>query len=446
MKASAHRTGLALSEPSFLQIAPNRRLAYHRLKGRSPAVLFCGGYTSDMTGTKALALERWCRTQDRAYVRFDYGGHGESDGRFADGTIGAWAADALAIVDRVTAGPLIVVGSSMGGWIMLLVALARPERVHALLGIAAAPDFTEDLLLPQATEAQRRDLARQGSWLQPSAYGEPYPVTAALIEGGRRHLLLRAPIAIACPVHLLHGQRDPDVPWQTSLRLADRLQSENVTIELIKAGDHRLSTEADLARITAALARLIALQPVFKPAPYVRDKGADDQHWVEALLQERWGSQIVVVHGASYDAAALPALVAGRQDGLATYRIDGDQAELITLDARAPGQGTGSALITALVQRLEERGVRELCVTTTNDNLRALCFYQRRGFRITGVRCGAVDDARRLKPSISATGQHGIPISDEIELRLRLETPDRRAGRAVPRDSSDSAGGRPAPP
>jgi pimeloyl-ACP methyl ester carboxylesterase len=248
-----------LPEPSFLKIAPDRRLAYHRVEGRDPAVLFCGGYTSDMTGTKALALEGWCRAQGRAYLRFDYGGHGQSYGRFEDGTIGAWAEDALAIVDRVAPpGPLIVVGSSMGGWIMLLTALARPERVHALLGIATAPDFTEDLLLPGATNAQRRDLERQGFWMQPSAYGPPYPVTAALIEDGRSHLLLRGPIAIGCPVHLLHGQRDPDVPWQTALRLAERLQSEDVIIELVKAGDHRLSSEADLARIIAALVRLSA--------------------------------------------------------------------------------------------------------------------------------------------------------------------------------------------
>jgi pimeloyl-ACP methyl ester carboxylesterase len=248
-----------LPEPGFLEIAPGRRLAYHRIEGEGPAVLFCGGYTSDMTGTKALALERWCRAGGRAYVRFDYSGHGQSGGRFEDGTVGAWADDALAVVDRVMPhGPLVVVGSSMGGWIMLLIALARPGRVRALLGIAAAPDFTEDLLLSEATEEQRGDLERQGFWTQPSAYGPSYPVTAALIEDGRRHLLLRAPIAISCPVHLLHGQRDPDVPWQTALRLAERLQSEDVTVELVKAGDHRLSTEADLARITAALARLSA--------------------------------------------------------------------------------------------------------------------------------------------------------------------------------------------
>jgi pimeloyl-ACP methyl ester carboxylesterase/N-acetylglutamate synthase-like GNAT family acetyltransferase len=431
----------ALPEPRFLEVVPDRRLAYHRLEGRQPTVLFCGGYTSDMTGTKALALERWCRAEGRAYVRFDYAGHGRSDGRFEDGTIGSWAEDALAIVDRVTAGPLIVVGSSMGGWIMLLLALARPERVRALLGIAAAPDFTEDLLLPEATEAQRLDLDRQGFWLQASAYGEPYPVTTRIIEDGRRHLLLRAPIAITCPVHLLHGQCDADVPWQTALRLAERLESDNVTIELIKAGDHRLSTEADLARMTAALERLDALtSPADGLAPQVREKSADDQRWIEQLLHERWGSHIVIAHGASYDATTLPALVAGQQDGLATYRIDGDRAELITLDARALGRGIGTALVAALMRRLEACGVRELCVTTTNDNLRALRFYQRRGFRIAGARCGAVDNSRRQKPSIPEHGQHGIPIRDEIELRLRLDSPDRRAGREAPRDSSDSAG------
>ena len=233
-------------------------MAYHRAPGQLPGVLFCGGYTSDMTGTKALALEAFCREQGRAFIRFDYSGHGASPGDFADGTIGGWTDDALAIVDRVAAGPLVVVGSSMGGWIMLLVARARPERVAGLVGIAAAPDFTEDLMLAQATPEQRRALAEQGCWMQPSAYGPPYPVTRRFIEEARAHLVLRGPIPITCPVHLLHGQRDPDVPWQTALRLAERLQAENVTVELVKAGDHRLSTERDLARITAAIQRVVA--------------------------------------------------------------------------------------------------------------------------------------------------------------------------------------------
>jgi pimeloyl-ACP methyl ester carboxylesterase len=257
MTGRANRIDL-LSAPRLLSLPAGDRLACHHLPGAAPGLLFCGGYTSDISGTKALALEAHCRARGRAFTRFDYRGHGASSGRFADGTIGAWRDDALAIVDRVTTGPLIVAGSSMGGWIMLLLALARAPRIHGLVGIAAAPDFSEDLLLPAATPAQRQALAEQGYWMQPSAYGAPYPVTARLLEDGRRHLLLRAPIPLSCPVHLLHGQRDPDVPWQTALRLAERLESDDVTIELIKAGDHRLSTPTDLARITAAIERLAA--------------------------------------------------------------------------------------------------------------------------------------------------------------------------------------------
>jgi pimeloyl-ACP methyl ester carboxylesterase len=251
-----------LIEPSFLPLAHGRRLAYRHSPGKRPGVLFCGGYTSDMTGTKALALEAFCRAQGRAFTRFDYAGHGASSGDFADGTIGAWAEDALAIVDRVTEGSVLVVGSSMGGWIMLLLALARPQRVAGLIGVAAAPDFTEDLLLARATAEQRRVLAEDGYWMQPSAYGgDPYPVTRRFIDEARQHLLLRSPIPITCPVHLLHGQRDLDVPWQTALRLAERLASDDVTIELVKAGDHRLSSAPDLARIRAAIQRLAASAP-----------------------------------------------------------------------------------------------------------------------------------------------------------------------------------------
>jgi pimeloyl-ACP methyl ester carboxylesterase len=243
--------------PSNLELPDGRRLAYAQVAGRGPCVLFCGGFTSDMTGTKAMALESHCRAAGRAFVRFDYTGHGASNGAFEDCTIGGWVEDALAIVDRVSEGPLVVVGSSMGGWIMLHVALAQPERVRALVGIAPAPDFTEDLLLPEASPEQRRDLEHRGYWMQPSGYGgELYPVTARQIEDAGRRLLLRGPIPIDCPVHLLHGQRDPDVPWQTSLRLAERLRSDDVTIELIKAGDHRLSSGPDLARIIAAIERL----------------------------------------------------------------------------------------------------------------------------------------------------------------------------------------------
>jgi pimeloyl-ACP methyl ester carboxylesterase len=246
-------------QPDFLALADGRRLAYHHQAGAAPGVLFCGGFRSDMTGQKATTLAVFCERQGLAYTRFDYTGHGASSGEFAAGTIGAWTADALAIVDQVTAGPLLVVGSSMGGWIMLLLALARPERVAGLVGIAPGPDFTEELIWQQATDEQRRVVMAEGQWWLRSTYdGSRYTITRALIEDGRKHLLLGGPIAITCPVHLLHGQRDPDVPWQTSLRLAERLASENVTIELIKAGDHRLSTPADLERLCAAVARLAA--------------------------------------------------------------------------------------------------------------------------------------------------------------------------------------------
>jgi pimeloyl-ACP methyl ester carboxylesterase len=249
--------GVGERQPRPLETPAGHRLACRHTPGRSPGVLFCGGYTSDMTGTKATALEALCREAGRQFTRFDYSGNGASGGRFEDGTISGWADDAALVLDRVTDGPQVVVGSSMGGWIMLLLALARPARVRALVGIAAAPDFTEDLLLADASAEQRAELEARGYWIQPSAYGEdPYPVTRALIEDGRRRLVLRGPIAIRCPVHLLHGQRDESVPWQTALTLASRLASEDVVVELIKAGDHRLSRPADIVRLCAVVARL----------------------------------------------------------------------------------------------------------------------------------------------------------------------------------------------
>ena len=232
-------------------------VAYERHPGRAPEVLFCGGFASDMTGTKALRLDAHCRGRGQAFTRFDYRGHGASSGRFVDGTIGDWAADALAVLDRVVQGPALVVGSSMGGWIMLLLALARPERVKGLIGIAAAPDFTERLLRPGLTPEAVATLERDGVLLRPSDYGAPLPITARLLEEGRDHLVLEQPIPIGCPVHLLHGQADPDVPFALALELADRLESRAVTLELVKDGDHRLSREADLRRLTGALDRLL---------------------------------------------------------------------------------------------------------------------------------------------------------------------------------------------
>ena len=240
-----------------LNRADKSPLAYHLLPGRAPTVLFLTGFRSDMTGGKALELERHCAARGQGFCRFDYRGHGASGGRFEEGAIGDWLEDALAILDQVVAGPVVLVGSSMGGWIMLLVALARPERVRGLVGLAAAPDFTEDLIRPVLTPAQAVQLAREGVLLAPSAYGEPTPVTGRLLADGARHLVLRQPLPIRVPVHLLHGQADPDVPWQTALRLAACLESPAVTVELVKDGEHRLSRPEDLRRLTAALDRVL---------------------------------------------------------------------------------------------------------------------------------------------------------------------------------------------
>ena len=244
--------------PSLLRRAGRDTIAYRTLDGKTPGVMFLGGFMSDMTGTKASALEAHCRQAGRAFVRFDYSGHGVSGGAFADGTIGRWRDDALAVLDRIAQGPQVLVGSSMGGWIMLLAALARPERVAGLVGVAAAPDFTEDLVWATLDDAGRRTLAESGSIVLPCDYGEePYPVTLRLIEEGRDHLLLCAPIALDRPLHLLQGMQDADVPWRTALAIAERMASERVTVELVKDGDHRLSREDDLARLCAAVDAMV---------------------------------------------------------------------------------------------------------------------------------------------------------------------------------------------
>jgi len=233
-------------------------IAYHRLRGETPGIVFLGGFRSDMTGTKALFLEDYCRSRGRAYVRFDYFGHGASSGEFARGTIGRWREDAIAVIDSLTEGPQILIGSSMGGWIMLLAALARSERIAALVGIAGAPDFTEELLWPRLTPAQRAQILERGAVILPSDFDPAgYLYTRALIEDGSRHLLLGAPIALDMPVRLLHGLADASVPWKLSLRLAEGLASRDVVVSLIKDGDHRLSTEPDLARLAQALDALI---------------------------------------------------------------------------------------------------------------------------------------------------------------------------------------------
>ncbi len=221
-----------------------------------PGVLFLGGFNSDMTGTKAAALAAFCVARGTAFLRFDYSGNGASGGRFEDGTIGRWAADAAGVLEALTEGPQILVGSSMGGWIALLLARDRPERVAGLVGIAAAPDFT-DRIRDSLGAAARAAIERDGVWHRPSAYGPPYPITWALLEDGARHRLLHAALPIAVPVRLLHGQQDPDVPWETALRTAAAITGGDVQVTLVKDGDHRLSRQADLALLRRTLAALL---------------------------------------------------------------------------------------------------------------------------------------------------------------------------------------------
>ncbi len=247
---------MAQSEQPAILKRGDAAIAYHHSPGKSPGVIFCGGFMSDMEGTKALALEAWCRAEGRQFTRFDYQGHGQSSGVFAEGTIGIWSQDAIAVLDEVARGDQVVVGSSMGGWIMLLMARARPERLAGLVGIAPAPDFV--LRMWDSFDAdQQAEMRRNGFIARPSDYSdEPYIISLNLIEDGRKHLVADRPIALRCPLRILHGMRDPDVPWRLSLELLERIEGEDVSVEFVKGGDHRLSEPADLRRLIAAVAAL----------------------------------------------------------------------------------------------------------------------------------------------------------------------------------------------
>jgi pimeloyl-ACP methyl ester carboxylesterase len=235
------------AEVRHLLLPEGTSLAYRALSGLPPTVVWLGGFSSDMTGTKATALEARCRARGRSYVRFDYRGHGASSGQFEDGSIGSWASDAGAVLEHVVEGPAVLVGSSMGGWLMLLAALSCPERIRGLVGIAAAPDFTEDLLRPRLDPRQEEELRSTGVTTLPNPYGkQPHRLSERFLEEAREHLVLRGRIGLTCPVRLLHGLRDEDVPWQTSLRLAQALESPDVTLTLLKGADHRCSDERSL--------------------------------------------------------------------------------------------------------------------------------------------------------------------------------------------------------
>jgi len=242
-----------MTDPAYLDTAHGSRIAYRRGEGSKPGAIFLGGLASDMAGTKATALELHAQARGRAFLRFDYSGHGRSSGRFEEGSIGLWRNDAVAALEHLSEGPQILIGSSMGGWIALLATLAQPERVAGLILVAPAPDFTERIMRPALSADERRALEAHGRIEQPNPYGEePTIITAHLLEEARTHLLLGGPIPITAPVRILHGQRDTDVPWQLSLELAGRLESADVETTLVKSGDHRLSDPADLERLAAA--------------------------------------------------------------------------------------------------------------------------------------------------------------------------------------------------
>jgi len=251
--------------PTFVEVgegATARRIAVRAREGAAPGLFWLGGFNSDMQGTKALALDEWAAGHGRACVRFDYSGHGESGGAFIDGTIGRWLEESVAVFDRFCRGPQVVIGSSMGGWMALLLAreiagrAASPASLAGLVLIAPAPDFTEQLMWNGFSPEVRNEIETTGVWLRPSQYGEPYPITRALIEEGRNHLLLGSAIEVGCPVRILQGAQDPDVPWQHAFALTHRLPSDDVVLTMIQDGDHRLSRPQDIARIIAAVAEI----------------------------------------------------------------------------------------------------------------------------------------------------------------------------------------------
>ena len=242
-----------------LPTSPTRRIAVRQRSGDSPGLFWLGGFKSDMQGTKAQALDRWAQAHGRACLRFDYSGHGESGGDFKDGTIGRWLAESLAVYTTLAKGPQVVIGSSMGGWLALLLARALREKksgppIAGMVLIAPAVDFTEELMWKHFPDAVKREIEDKGLWLKPSEYGEgPYPITKNLIEDGRKHLMLGGLIEPGCPVHILQGVQDPDVPWRHAVELVSRFARDDVVLTLIKDGDHRLSRPEDIERLIAAV-------------------------------------------------------------------------------------------------------------------------------------------------------------------------------------------------
>ena len=242
-----------MADPSFLQTKTGRKIAYHRTEGRGPCIVFLGGLKSDMMGTKAVYLEEWAQAQGRAFLRFDYSGHGESSGAFTDGCIGDWAEDTAEAVATLTEGQVVPVGSSMGGWQALLLCRAAPDRIAGLVTIAAAPDFTEDGYWANFTDAQKARLESDGSVELPSDYMEPYIITKRMIEDGRQQLVLRSPLSLPFPVRFLQGTADTAVSVETATRLLAHAEGPDMRLTLVKDADHRFSDGPCLGLITEAI-------------------------------------------------------------------------------------------------------------------------------------------------------------------------------------------------
>lgn len=238
---------------AYLDTDAGRRIAYHKTEGEWPTVVFLGGFMSDMQGSKATYLEEWAKARGQAYLRFDYSGHGQSSGAFVDGAIGDWAADARAVIEATCTGPLVLVGSSMGGWISFLLSRALEGRIAGLVTIAAAPDFTEDGFLADFSDEQKAQLQTDGVVHIPSDYGDPYPITKRLIEEGRDNLVMRTPMRFDFPVRMLQGTEDTAVTRETALRLLDHIEAQDMRLSFVKGGDHSLSTPSDLSLITASI-------------------------------------------------------------------------------------------------------------------------------------------------------------------------------------------------
>ncbi len=242
----------------FLTTPQGRRIAYEKTEGQGPTVIFCSGLKSDMEGTKAVFLEAWAKAKGVSYIRFDYSGHGQSSGSFAEGAIGDWHEDTLAVVDQLTEGPIVVVGSSMGGWQALLLARAIPERIAGMVTIAAAPDFTEDGYWASFTDAQKAELAEKGFVAIPSDYDEDYIISKRLIEEGRDRLVLRNPLRLDFPVRFLQGTNDTAVPTQTAVRLLNHVEGDDIRLTLVKGADHRFSDPDCLVLIEKSLEKVLS--------------------------------------------------------------------------------------------------------------------------------------------------------------------------------------------